>query len=192
MTGDLCQYSLIFPAWLGWAVGGAGLLLAVIGYIFVGRGIASGTGDRFSVKLPGVEASTGAAGATVLLGFLLVCLGIALLVAERHQPFARWIGGIMTGLIDRRDPPTAGQFSDETLAAIVDQLGGSGLYVVQISDAAKRERITGTYENARCYAELVSDICRQESTRLACRVDRTARSMTVCRKTVDPDCGEGR
>jgi hypothetical protein len=188
MANSLCEFSLITPSWLGTVTTVVGLVLAIIGFCFLAKGTKVQADDKITLKLSVFEFSTGVVGSTIFLGIILLLLGIVVISATRHEPFARWIGGIVTSLVDKKDPAVSGDFNDESMAGIESNLGQDGLYVVRLTDAAKREKITGTYTNQRCYAELLSQICRQQSQRLTCSVDADKKVIKVCKLPTDAEC----
>lgn len=188
MTDDVCRFSLIFPPWLGTVMLLVGLVLAVVGAAFLRNGARTETADRITVKLSIFEFSTGLVASIIIAGILLILLGIAGISATQHQPFARWLGSMATGIVDKKDPATLGEFNNVPIGTIEDNLRESGLYAVQPTAAAKREEITGVYKNSRCYADLILQICHQASQRLACTIDGNRKVIRVCRLPYDAEC----
>jgi hypothetical protein len=189
MADNLCEFSLIFPDWLGWVTGLIGLLVAVgVGTILRFAPTTTTTGGDVKIAIGPFEVSAGLLTILVLLGTALILIGLLLSVASSYEPFGRSIGSKLTVLIDKKDPEESGQFNNESMAEIEANLGYSGRYVVQLSSAAKRERISGSYTDNHCYAELVSKICRQESQRLACTIDPAKRVIKVCHQPDDAEC----
>ena len=188
MTDDVCRFSLIFPSWLGTVMLLVGLVLAGVGLAFLRSGARTETADRIIVKLWIFEFSTGIVSSMIVAGILLVLLGIAGISATYHQPFARWLGSMVTGIIDTRDPPVSGEFNNVPIGTIEDNLRESGLYAVQPTAAAKREEITGVYKSSRCYADLFIQICHQASQRLACILNKDEKVIRVCKLPYDAEC----
>jgi hypothetical protein len=188
MTESLCDFSLIFPGWLATVFTALGAVFAIIGIVFLAKGTRVAGQDEIKIKLSFFEFSTNIVGAMLVLGIVLLLPGAVALAAINHEPFARWIGSTFTFFVDKKDPAVAGEFNNETLGSIAENVGQGGRYVVQMSDAARQEKINGPYDNNRCYAELVTRICRQESQRLTCNIDASKKTVRVCRVGSDADC----
>jgi hypothetical protein len=188
MMDNLCEFSLIIPGWLGPVFAVVGLVLTVLGYAFLAKGARIKADDKITLKLWVLEFSTGLVGSTVVAGIVFLVLGIAGIAATYHQPSTRWLGSMVTSLVDKKDPVVLGEFNNVTIGTIERNLGETGLYAVQPTTAAKQEGVTGVYKNGRCYAELITQICRQESRRLACNVDRGKKIIRVCKLPDDAEC----
>jgi hypothetical protein len=188
MANSLCEFSLIIPSWLGAVITSVGLALAIIGYAFLAKGARIKADDKIVLKLAFFEFSTGVVGSTIVAGIVLFILGIAGISATYHQPSARWLGSWVTSLVDKKDPVVLGEFNNVTIGTIERNLGESGLYAVQPTAAAKQEEITGVYKGGRCYAELINQICHQESQRLVCTIDSHKKIIRVCKLPSDAEC----
>jgi hypothetical protein len=190
MADDLCEFSLIFPAWLGPAIAFGGLLLAIVAGVIQRNAPKVTTSDgEAKLKIGPVEISAGWLVILVLLGIFFVLLGVGV-VATRDKPFARWVGSMMSFVIDTKDAAVSAQLDNESMENIESNLGYAGRYFVQLSRAAKQEKITGSYTDNRCYAELITQICRQESQRLGCKIDPDKRVIRVCHKPDDAECAD--
>ena len=190
MADDLCEFSLIFPAWLGLVIAFGGLLLAIVAGLIQRRAPRVTTTDgEAKLKIGPVEISAGWLVILVFLGILIVLLGGAV-GATYFKPFGRWVGSMMSFVIDTKDAAVSAQLDNESMESIESNLGYTGRYVVQLSKAAKQEKITGPYTDNRCYAELITRICRQESQRLECKRDSDKRVIRVCHKPNDAECAD--
>ena len=147
------------------------------------------TDGEAKLKIGPVEISAGWLVILVFLGILIVLLGGAV-GATYFKPFGRWVGSMMSFVIDTKDAAVSAQLDNESMESIESNLGYTGRYVVQLSKAAKQEKITGPYTDNRCYAELITRICRQESQRLECKRDSDKRVIRVCHKPNDAECAD--
>jgi hypothetical protein len=190
MADDLCEFSLIFPEWLGPAIALFGLLLAIVAGVIQRKAPKVTTSDgEAKLKIGPVEISAGWLVILVFLGLLFVLLGGGV-VATRYKPFGRWVGSMMSFVVDTKDAAVSAQLDSESMESIESNLGYAGRYVVQLSRTAKQEKITGPYTDNRCYAELITRICRQESQRLECRTDPDKHVIRVCHKPDDAECAD--
>jgi hypothetical protein len=190
MADDLCEFSLIFPEWLGPAIAFGGLLLAIVASVVRRRAPTVTTADGdVKLKIGPVEFAAGWPVTLVFLGIFFVLLAVGV-VATRYKPFGRWVGSTMSFVVDTKDAAVSAQLDNESMESIESNLGYAGRYVVQLSRAAKRERVAGSYTDNRCYAELITRICRQESQRLECKMDPDKRVIRVCHKPDDAECAD--
>jgi hypothetical protein len=186
---DLCQFSLIFPKWLGPTLAIAGVVLTILAIVIRirFRTAAAAPDDAVNIELGPVTFGIGWLTALTLITILFALLGIVCVAAVDYQPFGRWIGSRIESLVDKKDAEVSGDFNNEPLSGIESNLGYSGYYVVHLSNAAKQEKLNRTYEG-RCYAELINNICRQESQQFECKIDANKRTIDVCKRSGDPDC----
>lgn len=190
MADDLCEFSLIFPAWLGLVIAFGGLLLAIVaGFIQRRAPRVTTAAGKAKLKIGPVEFSAGWLVMLVLLGLFLALLGGGIATTQ-YRPFGRSVGSTISYFVDTKDAAVSAQLDNESMESIASNLGYAGRYVVQLSSAAKREKITGSYADNRCYAELITRICRQESQRLECRTDPDKRVIRVCHRPNDAECAD--
>jgi hypothetical protein len=187
MMDDLCQFSLIFPRWLGPSLAIAGTLLTVAAIVLRLKFLTTAPNDAVNVEIGPVKFGIGWLTGLILVAVAFILAGLVSVAAVEYQPFGRWVGSKVESLVDRKDAAVSGEFTDESLSAIETNLGYSGLYVVQLSSAAKQEKLSGSFEG-RCYAELINSICRQQSQRFECKTEPATRTIKVCKRGGDPEC----
>jgi hypothetical protein len=185
MTPELCRFSLAYPQWLAW-------LLAAIGFVILAPGLwrlaTSDSPGTIDIGNKTLNLGNFYPLLLLLLGFLPLLVGIFLMAAAYHQPFARWAGGIFSPLIYEQDPKMSIDLTDTPLDDLVSRLKRPALYVVRASSTAKKTTISGKYRDATCGADLVNQICRNEANRLTCDIDQDARVMRICTKADEAAC----
>jgi hypothetical protein len=185
MTSELCRFSLAYPQWLAWLLAAIGFLILAPGLWRLATSASPGTIDigNKTLRLGNFYPLL-----LFLLGALPLIIGICLLGAVYHEPFARGAGGVISTLIYEQDPKMSVDLTDTSLDDLVSRLKRPALYVVRTSSTAKKTTISGTYRDATCGADLINQICRNETTRLACDIDRDAKVIRVCTKADETAC----
>jgi hypothetical protein len=185
MNYELCRFTLSFPPWLAWLVGGLGTVVLLAG---LWRLFHSNTSGKLSWGEKSISATNVAPLLLTCLGLALFGVGVAAIVASYHEPFGRWAGGWVSGIIGEQDMPVSTDMTDTPLADLASRLSPSALYVVRLSPAARPVAVTGTYREMYCGADLINRICRQEASRLSCDVDTVAKVIRVCARTDEQPC----
>jgi hypothetical protein len=183
MTYELCRLTVVFPSWLPWLFIGFSIVLLIPGTLRLFR-----SNSMTDIDVGGKKVRIGNPLVLFLIGLFFLCAGIAGAVANYHQPFARWAGGVATALISEQDPMVKADLNDELLGDLASKLSRTGLYTVRMSPAASKAAVTGTYREAFCAADLVNRICQNETNRLTCDIDPTAKVVRVCTKADAADC----
>lgn len=123
-----------------------------------------------------------------IFGFVPLAAGVGGIAAIYHQPFARWAGDLIPKLISEQDPKVSVDLNDEPLDSVTSRLHRPALYVVRTSPAAGKTTLNGRYRDVPCGAELMIQICRNETARLSCDIDADARVIRICAKADDAPC----
>jgi hypothetical protein len=182
MSESLCRFELIFPNWVAWLVVAGGVVMLALGGWRLATRVSSGTMTWSSLSLSDIFPVL-----LFVIGLALAGAGIGGIAALKHQPFARWAAGVLPVLLSEADEPVTGDFNEKPLGEIVGA-GGSTSYVIRLSPAARDIKISGAYQNALCDADLLVQICRNNSEKLSCKVTAEEKVLHVCAKSDDAAC----
>lgn len=184
MSDELCTFSLILPSWLVWGILVFGMVILLPGLIKLA--IQSIPGRLNYGKKKGTVGNISPI-FLIILGLPFLVLGAAGVTAVYHQPFARRLGEMFPILIDRADEPVSAELNDQRLSDL--QTSTTGTYIVWMSPAARDLKVTGDYKDCPCDADLINQICRNQTDNLTCPIDRINKIIRVCMTSDDaPPC----
>jgi hypothetical protein len=122
-------------------------------------------------------------------GAIFVLIGLGGYVALTYAPAGRWLADKVPSMAEDLEPPGSADLQDKPLKQIVDQ-AIAGKYCIRLSEGAGAIKITGTYRDFKCDADLIYRICQDsnESDKLTCVHDSTTNILRVCAKAEGSIC----
>lgn len=178
MKEELCRFSLILPGWLPWVLLPLGSLLFGLAVYQIFTRASGGTIDwKTVIKIDNIYPVL-----LLLLGLIFFAAG----VAPTYPPLAGVVGEWIPKLIYEADARVSADLNEKQLGDMAPS--SNGLYIVRISPAASKVKVSGVYRDARCDADLFNQICRHESQTLSCDIDAGSKILRICTKADNGLC----
>jgi hypothetical protein len=124
----------------------------------------------------------------VVPGIIFFGFGLLGIVGSTYPPAGRLLTDALPWVAEDIDSPVGADLHDYSLGKLVGS-GSRSKYTIRLSEDAQNLKVTGTY-SAKCNADLIDMVCRDESKRLTCRIDTAMKIIRVCSTVNKSKCDD--